>query len=70
MKEMRKVFIFLLVVGVLVLGTCAIIEDTSEGCSYEKPVDCTGELGEYFDFGDSTLSGDGHGGDGGGPIPG
>lgn len=61
---MKKVLIFLLVIGVLMMGTC-VFEEISDKSS------------EYVEFLDELPSDDldpvpygGHGGDGGGPIPG
>ena len=61
---MKKVLIFLLVIGVLMVGTC-VFGETSE------------ESSEYMEFSDERPLDDydpipygGNGGDGGGPIPG
>jgi len=62
---MKKVLIFLLVVGVLVLGTCAVAEEISEEISFEHVDFSEGE--------DPDSSGDPcGGGTGGGPggVPG
>lgn len=58
---MKKVLIFLLVVGVLMLGTLAIAEEISE--SYECREFLEGDLGDPAN-GDPTPCG---GGSGGGP---
>ncbi len=62
---MKKVLIFLLVIGILTIGTCVIdgiLEESSE---------CTDFSDEpSLDNDDPAPCGDGHGGDGGGPIPG
>ena len=62
---MKKVLVFLLVVGILMVGTCAM-----EGIS-DEPLEQT----EFTDEPSQTIydpapCGGGHGGDGSGPIPG
>ena len=62
-ERMKKVLIFLLVAGVLVLGTCAIAEEISEEISFERVDFSEGENPDPSPCG---------GGDGQGPggIPG
>lgn len=70
-KDMRKVFIFVLIVGVLMLGTFSIIGEVSDRPLCQKTADFSGEFFENHNFGDQDfIDGDGHGGDGSGPIPG
>ncbi len=62
---MKKVLIFLLVVGVLMLGTCAMAEEISE--SYDLGEFSEGDLGDPTN-GDPTPCGGGSGsGPGGAP---
>ncbi len=63
---MKKVLIFILMVGVLVLGTCAIAEEMSEAFEH---VDFSGEESTQDSYDDPTPCGGGDV-DGGGPIPG
>ena len=70
-KDMRKVFIFVLIVGVLMLGTFSIIEEASDRPLCQKTADFSGEFFENYSFvKEDSIGGDGHGGDGSGPIPG
>ncbi|MBU7019211.1 MAG: hypothetical protein HXS44_17000 [Theionarchaea archaeon] len=65
MKEMKKVLILLSMVGVLLLGTCALAEELSENCSQELPVSIQDE--NFKAYGNEAPCGEG---DGGPPIPG
>lgn len=67
---MRKVFIFLLVVGVLMLGTLALFEDVADEVAHGNSVHFSGEPVNNCRSDDQTLFGESHGGDGAGPIPG
>lgn len=62
---MKKVLICLFVIGILMIGTCVMdgIFEESSGCT-----DFSDEPSLGND--DPTPCGDGHGGDGSGPIPG
>ena len=62
---MKKVLIFLLVIGILMVGTCVMEGILDEPSGYTEFTD---ELSQ--DIYDPAPCGGGHGGDGGGPIPG
>lgn len=63
---MKKVLIFLLMVGVLALGTCAVAEEMSETSEH---VNFSGEENIQDSYDNLTPCGGGDV-DGGGPIPG
>lgn len=64
---MKKVLIFLLVLGVLIIGTAAAVEELAED-SYERYTNFS-DNSSGNDFGDITPCDEG-GGNGGGGIPG
>ena len=65
---MKKVLIFLLVIGILMVGTCVmegILDRPSEHTEFtDEPSQ------DVFDSYNPAPCGGGHGGDGSGPIPG
>jgi hypothetical protein len=66
-ERMRKVLIFLLVIGFL-MGTFAVVEEVYLGYSFQEDIDFSGdeEIGNGFD----DIAPCGGGGDGGSPTPG
>jgi hypothetical protein len=67
-KEMKKMLVFLLVVGILMIGTLSMVDDTQE-----NPIQEYKDFSDPEDFGDSgsyIINGGGQGGGGGGDAPG
>ncbi len=65
---MKKMFVFLFVIGILMLGTLVMLDDAQE-----KPIQENMDFSDPENFGDSdgyTINGEGHGGGGGGDAPG
>jgi len=62
---MKKVLIFLLVIGILMIGTCVMEGILDELLEHTEFTDEPSQ-----DIYDPAPCGSGHGGDGGGPIPG
>ncbi len=65
---MKKMIAFLLITGILLLGTFSAIEEILEESSYEENLDFTEGIGD--DVEDPAPCGGGGGGDGSGGIPG
>lgn len=65
---MKKMFVFLFVMGILMLGTLSMLDDAQE-----EPIQENIDFSDPEDFGESdgnTINGGGQGGGGGGDAPG
>ena len=65
---MKKMLVFVLVIGILMLGALSIFDDAQE-----KPLQKNVDFSDPEGFGDSgsyTINGGGQGGGGGGDAPG
>lgn len=67
---MKKVFIVLLIVGVLMAGACAVIENVSQEDSYQEVDFSNGEAFQGPGCQDPLPHGEGGPGGGGPPAPG
>jgi hypothetical protein len=65
---MRKMFIFLLIVGVLLLGTFSVAQEVCEN-AFQENISFSDD-GDFGDPGTGGVTPDGGGGGGSGPIPG